>query len=228
MQARPKLTQKKAGELIGVSEQAISQWERGITEPTRENLIAAALAYGTTLQYLASGDYYGVSSEDVAAELSRPAHHPDGMPFGGIAEAGTFRSVDMLDQDSASRRIPIERDPRFPKARHYAFEVRGDSMDLEMILDGMWAVGLDYKDYVEHYGDLRDGFIVVAERTRAQGSERELTIKQVRFFRDRMELWPRSSNSNHVPLIVPHNKHDESSAVTVVAVVTRAVRLLMI
>lgn len=221
------LTQRAAADKIGVTEQAISQWERDLTEPTRENLLAAAEAYGTSFQYLAGGGDYWLSSEDVAASMETEKAPEVDMPFGGIAEAGAFRSVDMLDQVGERRRLPFEPDPRFDRTKQYAFEVRGDSMDRADILDGMWAIGIEYDAFVERHGDLRDGYIVVVERTRDQGAERELTIKQVRFFRDRMELWPRSSNSIHEPICVPYDEQDENKKVTILAVVIKAVRLYL-
>lgn len=78
-------------------------------------------------------------------------------------------------------------------------------MDQAGISDGMWVVGADAADYIDTYGDIVTGDLVVVERVRFQNSERELTVKEVHFFRDRYELRPVSSNPEHVPIVVPHD-----------------------
>lgn len=62
---RKKLTQKQLGELIGVSQSAIYQWESGITKNIRSNnLFKLASALGVTADYIISGkshfDYNGL------------------------------------------------------------------------------------------------------------------------------------------------------------------------
>jgi SOS-response transcriptional repressor LexA len=83
-------------------------------------------------------------------------------------------------------------------------------MDEAGILDGMWVVGADAADYIDIYGDVKTGDLVVVERTRYQGAERELTVKEVHFFKDRYELRPVSSDASHQPILVEHN-HTVSS-----------------
>jgi SOS-response transcriptional repressor LexA len=83
--------------------------------------------------------------------------------------------------------------------------VRGDSLNLAGIDDGMWVVAADAADFVDLYGETESGDLVVVKRSRFQGSERELTVKEIRFYRDRYELLPRSSNPVHQPIVVQHN-----------------------
>lgn len=59
------LSQEEVAFKIGVSRQAVSNWERGESMPDTANLISFARACGTTLTELA-GD--GISSETEAAE----------------------------------------------------------------------------------------------------------------------------------------------------------------
>lgn len=146
--------------------------------------------------------------------------HIDGLQYAGILEASAWRPVDMLVQ-ATERTVPFARDPRYPAARQYAWEVRGDSMNKAQIFEGFIVRGVDLIDFQEHYGDLRDGMIVVVERTRGGGMEIELTVKQLRLFADRMELFPRSTNPKHTPLVVPFdNNADNGETVTVKAIVT--------
>jgi transcriptional regulator with XRE-family HTH domain len=149
----------------------------------------------------------------------------DGVVYGGLVEAGAFREVDMLNQD-APRTVPVPRDPLYPHCRQYAFEVRGDSMNLARIEEGMWVVAVNYEDFHKWHGDVRDGMKVVVLRVRAQGAERELTVKEVRLYRDRMELLPRSSNPDHKPLVISREEKpidEDVERVDILAIVTNAV-----
>lgn len=182
---------------------------------------------GRTLVALATGALETKVEWLLGLDTDSPAGAPPGLPYGGIVEAGAFRPVDMLSQE-AGRMVPLPRDPSYPRCRQYAFEVRGDSMNLAHIEDGMWVTGIDYLDFAEWHGEVRDRMIVVAEHSRAQGAERELTVKEVRLFRDRMELLPRSSNPDHRPLIVRivnRPVEDDHEATRILAIVTGATRL---
>lgn len=50
------LTQREAAERAGVTEQAVSGWERGANPPKEENIEALATVYGTTAGALRYGD----------------------------------------------------------------------------------------------------------------------------------------------------------------------------
>lgn len=64
----PKRTQKAAADRIGVTPQAVSQWERGEGEPTRENLIAVAALYQVPYSWL-GGEAYGQAISSVVREV---------------------------------------------------------------------------------------------------------------------------------------------------------------
>lgn len=146
------------------------------------------------------------------------------VEYGGETEAGIFRPVDMISQEPPHRWIHLPRDPRYPKCRQYAFKVVGDSMNAAKIEDGMWAIAIDYDDYAEFHGEIRDGKRAIVERTRFQGSERELTVKEVRLYRDRMELIPRSTRQGYDPIVVPYNSDDSlDETVKILAIVTKSV-----
>jgi len=149
------------------------------------------------MQHVSPSDDH-IPSEVIASEGRE--QNPDLLEYAGSLEAGAFREVDELDQRQPHT-IPRLRSPKYPKARHWAWQVRGDSMNLEQIFDGMWVEGVDYEDFVEHYGDLRDGDIVVAEVINRQG-QRERTVKKLYMFKDRIELRPQSTSS-HKTIILP-------------------------
>ena len=49
---RCKMTQEFVAESIGVSRQAVSKWEMGVSDPSTSNLFALAKLYGTTVEAL--------------------------------------------------------------------------------------------------------------------------------------------------------------------------------
>lgn len=148
--------------------------------------------------------------------------------FGGHVQAGAWLGVDeYFQQDEAAALVPdfVVRVPRYAKVRQYAYQVHGDSVNRAGIDDGMWVVVADALDFIDHYGEIESGDLVVVERTRAQGAERELTIKEIRYYRDRYELLPKSTNTSHQPIVVPHNHNaDDGIEVRVVGVVLSATR----
>ncbi len=141
----------------------------------------------------------------------------------GTVEAGTFREVDEFDQ-SEPVEILLPRDEKFPNARQLVFDVGGDSLnDLRPrpILSGDRLVCLAYED-VAHEVELRDGMVVVVQRTRDGGHFREWSVKQIEIYNDRAEFHPRSSNPKHKPIVVHHDSEaDDGISVEVIALVRR-------
>lgn len=167
-----------------------------------------------------SGERLEDNVEDIEAATKAML---EGLQVAGVVEAGTFRAVDLLDQEEPSR-IPITKDARYPHLAQYAWKVRGDSADRAKILDGMYAIGALYADWVEYYGEAPADRFVIVQKSRADGAEIELTIKEARFFSDRLELHPRSSNSKHQPIIIPRTENPEDfGEVRIIAVVLNAV-----
>lgn len=151
--------------------------------------------------------FLSVAAPDAGPGQSAPVkpHVGKELPFAGYVAAGLWHPVDDLDQAGLDVPDFVLSHPAYPKARQYAYMVKGDSMNLVGIDDGMWVVAADAADFIDQYGETESGDLVVVERSRYQGSERELTVKEIRFYRDRYELIPRSSNTAHQPIIVPHN-----------------------
>ncbi|MCO4316314.1 XRE family transcriptional regulator [Phyllobacterium sp. 21LDTY02-6] len=147
------------------------------------------------------------------------------IPVIGKTEAGSFREVDDMDQ-SEPVFLSLPPDERFPGARQVAFDVEGDSMNAlrpRPILPGDRAVCVAYED-VAHDATLRDGMVVVVERTRDGGHTREWSIKQVEIYADRTEFHPRSNNPKHKPIVVKRDMHaDEGTVVEIIGLVRRVV-----
>jgi SOS-response transcriptional repressor LexA len=146
-----------------------------------------------------------------------------GLRFGGIVEAGTFRPNNNFDQDEAPL-IEVPADPRYPQSSQFAFKVMGDSMTEAKIFEGMFVLALDIHAYEKLHGEPQDGKLVIVARTRNGNPERELTVKRLRIFRDRLELQPESTNPKHQALVFPNPpRHDEAEEAQVIAVVLSAI-----
>lgn len=147
------------------------------------------------------------------------------VAIAGTVEAGTFREVDAMDQ-SETKYLSLPSDDRFPNARLTAYDVSGDSMnDLKprAIFPGDRVVAVAYDD-IAHEAVLRDGMIVVVERTRDGGQTREWSIKQVEIYSDRTEFHPRSNNPRHKAIVINRDmKADDGSHVEVIGLVRRIV-----
>ena len=50
------LTQEQLAEQLGVSRQAVSKWEKGLSEPSTANLLALAKLYGVSVDALLQGE----------------------------------------------------------------------------------------------------------------------------------------------------------------------------
>lgn len=120
------------------------------------------------------------------------------MPIRGVVRAGAWLEIDPQD-DPIPETYPAAPDPRFPRNAQWLSRVRGDSMNALTrrgqpagILDGdlvhvVDAIAIDYR--------FKDGDVVEVERIRFDGSEREITLKQVAVSPDgEITLWPRSTN----------------------------------
>ena len=76
---------------------------------------------------------------------------------------------------------------------------------------------------------LRDGMVVVVERTRDGGHTREWSVKQIELYEDRVEFHPRSTNPRHKPIVVDRDHTaDDGTTVQIVGLVRRIVNELPI
>lgn len=195
-----KLKPAPLAKTLGLSDSFIRDILRGKTKsPRADSFEKLAAALETTADYLlGKTDSPSILAPAVAISGPRPV-------FAGDVQAGRFLAVDEFNQDPDGVPEWVLSQPQYAQVRQYAWRARGDSMDKAGIHDGMWIVGADAADFIDRYGDIESGELVVVERTRFQGAERELTVKEVRFYRDRYELHPNSSNPEHKPIIVPHD-----------------------
>ncbi|WP_146071380.1 LexA family protein [Bosea lathyri] len=144
----------------------------------------------------------------------------------GKLKAGDFIAIEDLGDWDEPEVIYDRRDPRFPDARHMAFEVDGDSMNAlkpRPIMSGDRLSAISYEDVADRL-PLRDGMIVAVERTRHGGLEREWSVKQLEIYEDRVEFHPRSTNPRHKPIVVVRdNNADDGTKVEIIAIIRRLV-----
>lgn len=206
-------------EATGADKSLVSRWlGETRSEPNTDYLQALAELFGVPSDRL----YAPPGGE---AALSAPIDVSGPAPtYAGVVAAGQFRPVDeYFNQDEPDMPPGIVRHPGYPKVRQYAWRAEGTSMDQAGILPGMWIVGADAGDYMDAYGDIESGDLVVVQRTRFQGAERELTVKEIRYYRDRYELHPRSSDASFKPIVVRNDQtHHDDEEVMVIGLVLSA------
>lgn len=93
------------------------------------------------------------------------------------------------------------------------------------INEGMWVLAVDAYHWQKLYGEPNDGRLVIVTRSRDGDPERELTVKRLRIYRDRIELQPESKNPRHKPVIFQRGSGDEHTEAQILAVVLQAVRV---
>lgn len=113
------------------------------------------------------------------------------LPMIGPVQAGAWLAIDDTGQEEPPM-MPAAHDRRYPQARQWLREVRGDSMNARNVYPG------DLAHIVELIGsgvNLNTGMIVEVTRERDGGLLREITLKEVEVADDgELVLWPRSTN----------------------------------
>jgi len=149
----------------------------------------------------ARGDTIAKLSDELGVEIGELLARPNGkarppeqlaeLPLLGPVQAGAWLAIDETSQEEP-RAMAVALDRRYPHARQWLREVRGDSMNARNIFPG------DVAHIVELIGSgisLNSGMIVEVLRSRDDGSLREITLKEVEVAEDgKMVLWPRSTN----------------------------------
>lgn len=217
------LSQVDLAKRVGVSQVAIDKIERGKTRKSRY-LPEVLASLGMPLDLISETVGNAASLESTVRRV--PAAATSQTRIIGKAKAGEFIAIEDLGDWDEQRFIEDAPDPRFPNARRLAFEVEGDSMNALKpipIPEGAIVSALALED-VQDRMPLRDGMIVVVERTRHGGLEREWSIKQLEIYEDRVEFHPRSTNPRHKPIVVERdNEADDGTTVTIIAIVRRLV-----
>ena len=206
-------SERGAAKEAGLSGSTIRNIREGkVASPRLETLRRLAPVLDTSVEWLAfgtEGEGGPAATPVYAASLSYDPSEDTPLvkaPVRGILEAGAFRPVeDLLHVPPMVEAVP--RDSEYPDASLVIFEVAGNSMNTLTpypILPGARVIALDYSDPRGRL-PLRDGMVVVLERTTHDGSLRELSAKQIELYDDRIEFCPRSINPRHRPIAVPRD-----------------------
>lgn len=167
---------------VGRSVSAVRNQENGT------NGIPAALArkYASALGTTAAWILYGDDTPEPEIEPTLTE-----LPLVGPVQAGAWLAIDDSSQEEPPM-MSAAADRRYPHARQWLREVRGDSMNARNIFPG------DFVHIVELTGagiNLNSGMIVEVVRSRDGGSLREITLKEVEVSDGgAVTLWPRSIN----------------------------------
>jgi SOS-response transcriptional repressor LexA len=181
-----------------------------------DNLLKLAAVLKVSAQWLMTGHDRQDEGEN-PSEIS-------GVRFGGIVEAGAFRAVNTDDQSQELERTTIRPDPRYPSDSQFAFRVVGDSMTEARIFDGMHVLAVELQTWQRFHGEPSDGKLVIASRGPTGETNKELTVKRLRLFRDRVELQPESLNPHWKPIVFKSPpEHDEHVVAEIIAVVISAI-----
>lgn len=209
----------KAAEAFGWNVNSYKAHEAGRNGFGIADARSYADAFNTTPEHLNFGSGEGSDVRPAAQIALLP------VTVNGKVAAGVFREVDDFNQ-SQPERVWEPPDERFPHARRMAWDVDGISMnELEPrpIMQGDRLICVSYEDVASQVR-IKDGLVVVVERTRDGGHTREWSVKQVELYEDRIEFHPRSSDKSLKPIVVKRDAQaDDGVSVEIIALV-RSVR----
>lgn len=176
-----RLSQSQLARELGLkSREAVSQWESGKSSPENERLRSAAVLFGCSYDWLATGRGSPNPTNSVVVGLNL---------IGDIA-AGVWREISE-SQDMEYERVPVAPVKDYPVEAQYALKVHGNSVD-RVAKDGATIHCVD----VGRAGlTPREGDLVCVERNRA--GLREMTVKRIRMGAEGLELWPESNDPAH-------------------------------
>lgn len=176
------LTPRSVSRAIGSNDTLLRDILSGKSQNARGDTMAKIAQHlGVPLgELMKGGEGESLSPDPVIAEL----------PMIGPVQAGAWLAVDDYGQDDPAM-WPAAADRRYPRARQWLREVRGDSMNARNIYPGDLA---HLVDIVDAGVNLNTGMIVEVTRTRDGGGLREITLKEVEVTADGLVLWPRSTN----------------------------------
>lgn len=174
------LTQRELADVAGVTENAVSKWENGYSEPRMGAIERIAACYGLKKSNII---------ED--GGMSRPIPTPDGfveVPLYGSIAAGT--PIEMLPIDD-THPIPAGVRDKYPNA--YLLKVCGESMN-RILPNGCYAL-VDPEQTVEHdgkpYAVCVNGY--------------DATIKRVKRLANGYELVPDSTDPTYQTKLYNYN-----------------------
>lgn len=152
----------------------------------------------------------GVEALMLGEAFERSAAAVQSLEVAGEVAAGIWLEPDILDEPRFQPVAAIV-DPRFPRESQFALIVRGPSIN-RTAGDGATLLCVSIDSGVE----VRDGDLVIVERTRDQGAMIETTAKFIRRVAGGYELWPHSTDPRYQkPLFIADDASGEDEHVTI-------------
>lgn len=142
------------------------------------------------------------------------------LPIIGPIQAGAWLALDETAQDEPVFFTAIA-DRRYPYARQWLREVRGDSMNARGITPGDLA---HIVDMGEAGINMNTGMVVEVTRVRAGGQLKEITLKEVEITPEGVKLWPRSTNARWQEPVVLDDGSGEEIEVTVTGLLLQSIK----
>jgi transcriptional regulator with XRE-family HTH domain len=160
----------------------------------------------------------------LTGQVRRPAESRLGaeqieLPIRFDVAAGLWKEVEDFHNQLEPMTSSVPQAPAFNQFPQWLERVVGDSMDRLVppgsLIHVVDAIAMEYQP--------REDDLVVVERTRAQGSLIERSLKQVTTTAEGLELWPRSHNKRwDKPLTLSAGDGLDDEVVQVVGLVIRA------
>lgn len=180
---------------------SVNKYLRGEVEnPRGDTLTKLADALGTNVPFLRDG------VQDRKTLSSR------GIPLRGTVAAGVWLEVGDITNEPEDW-VPFNPAPKYPEGAVYCLTVQGDSVD-KVAPHGFLLVCVDV---LESGVTVRDGDLVIVERSRQQGGLKETTAKRVRTVPGGVELYPESTNPKWQPLFIRNDQADEDETIRIIA-----------
>ena len=142
------------------------------------------------------------------------------LPLIGPVRAGAWLEMDDTSQGEPLR-LAVALDRRYPHARQWLREVKGDSMNARGVNPGDLA---HVVDFMGAGAELKSGQVVEVTRIRAGGALREVTLKEVEITTDAVMLWPRSTNPKWSEPITLDDGNGEDVEVQITGLLVQTIR----
>jgi SOS-response transcriptional repressor LexA len=195
------------------SSDLIRNWQRQPeVMPGIDSIEALAPVLDTSPCWLAFG---------IETEATSEHHHR--MRILGEVAAGLWLDVDSADEQVRQEPAPFVFDPHFPEEAQYALRVRGTSIN-RVARHGelLQCLDLGITGIVTREEDL-----VIVERRRAQGSQKEVTAKRWRQKGSTVQLMPDSDDPRWTePISLRSGRKIDDEVVQVIALVVAVYRPL--
>lgn len=201
LRKRRRMSQPEAGEAFGIGGEGWRKYEAGLApsifKPDTQRRLTAAVGADVAELMAVLQDQDGRPAAAWTPVVVTPSFDPGRrmddrhLIVRDRVQAGAWLMADDDHNQGEPATYPAVKDPRFAHSDQWMSEVVGDSINALNIFDGdlVHCVDIASTGYSPRTGD-----VVEVERLRFDGSERELTIKQVEVTPAGILLWPRSTN----------------------------------